>query len=712
MDTNEQQNNFAYDEQKEKLNVSEEEVQSTPPPISNTGLNLNQIIEKFIPIIGALFLVIGIGYFIYTTAWIHFNMVTRLGLGFLLSIAIIGGSFSFSERLKYLTDVGIGAGILLLYGTLIYGSRGTDITQALIPEVVTLFTAFLFIIAIAYFSSLRKSKAIIVLGMLGAYWTPFVIGQSNTWAQNISFNTYLIYFTAVNIAVFLLGREISIRKIIPLNIIGLFFGTSVLYYLSYANEINKNYSDNFFTGHVFTGILFTLLVIFTIWSILVSAKQFEEKDDGYLALGYLAPVVWFIYNINKIKDISDIEKGIFFALIALACFWGWHFIQGIKNRYQHTALYIAGLISVIFSFFSFLPELNVYYSMSISYLSLIFAILFIYRPDKIDRFVSYILVSVIGSFLSVLYISDSLTIHFKSLYVIVALLPAMSAYFIAKEGENKEILPISKFYSFFSLLITLIFILEDLFDYVDFNILFFYIAPFITLGYIAIFNKYSEDIKSHNLKSSLLRMTMLWFALGYFTVFLFLFASVSLPPKDLYIFSHHGQKFDMTLFKGIMGTMILFFGLSISRALQEEQTAKRPSFVLVVFAYISLILTGNYIINGIINDFGYKLANSGIRATATTVWWALIAIYMLIIGTKNGVRYHAEKVLGVFLLGVTIAKIILYDISSVNMRDKIFIFMIVGGLLLIFSYIAHSFNWFEKNDENIKKTESNNFEEQ
>jgi hypothetical protein len=56
-----------------------------------------------------------------------------------------------------------------------YGSRTADAAQALIPEVATLITAFIFTLVVAYFASLRKSKVILALGILGAYLTPFVI---------------------------------------------------------------------------------------------------------------------------------------------------------------------------------------------------------------------------------------------------------------------------------------------------------------------------------------------------------------------------------------------------------------------------------------------------------------------------------------------------------------------------------------------------------
>lgn len=159
-------------------------------------------------------MIIGFGYLVYTSVWIHLDTTIRLGLGFFMSLVIIGGAYSLSEKFRYFADIGIGAGILLLYATLMYGSRTTDIAvAAMIPEVATLVTAVIFTTAIAYFASQRRSQIILILGMAGAYLTPFTIGQNDVWVQNISFNAYLTYFAATNIAIFLLGREISVRNI-------------------------------------------------------------------------------------------------------------------------------------------------------------------------------------------------------------------------------------------------------------------------------------------------------------------------------------------------------------------------------------------------------------------------------------------------------------------------------------------------------------------
>lgn len=150
---------------------------------------------------------------------------------------MIGSAFSFSSGFRYFADVIMGGGILLLYGTLIYGSRATDTGLATIPEIASLFAAGIFTLIAAYFAHMRQSKVILALSMIGAYLTPFVIGNSGWDNPNIPYNAYMIYFASVNLIVFLLGRTLAIHDLIPLNMLGLFFGTSTLYHLSYLDTI-------------------------------------------------------------------------------------------------------------------------------------------------------------------------------------------------------------------------------------------------------------------------------------------------------------------------------------------------------------------------------------------------------------------------------------------------------------------------------------------
>lgn len=681
--------------------ITNQNTPSSEKSFASENITMDKIIEKFIPIAGAIFLIVGFGYLIYANAWVNLPMEIRIGLGFFFSVAIIGGAFSLPEKMRYFTDIGIGSGVLLLYGTLIYGSRTTELATAMIPEAVTLMTAILFTIAISYFASKRNSKVILILGMIGAYVTPFVIGQNDVWVDNISFNAYLIYFFAINISVFLIGREISVRDIIPLNVIGLFLGISTLWGLSRTEGINAVKFENVFTTETFTGILFAALVIFSIWSILLSAKRFSEKDDGYLSLGYIAPVIWFAFNVSNLTSVNDLTTGTLYAIIAAACFAGWHFLHDTKTKFQHTSLYAAGLLSALLAVSAFFQELNVYTSMAIAYASLIFGVLYVINSERSERFISYILISLAGSTLSLAYILDA-NLDYETLFVVIALLPAMSGYFIAKQGSIEEFKPLAKAYSILWSTVALMFILSEFIDYVDITFLLFYIAPFIFLSYIAVAHFSNSSTLSHDAKSRLLKLTLYWFAFGFISTFFYLVSSIYPAPTDTYILTHTDLPTDWVMIKGIFATAILLIGLWISRQLQLEQVIKRPSFILVIFGFSTLLLTGNYIISAVANDFNIPHIDGGPRAVATTLWWSAIAIYMLYKGIKLGKKYHAEKLLGLMLLGITLIKVVLYDIATMNMQNKIIILMLVGGAMLLFSYFVRSKDLLKAEESSTK----------
>lgn len=233
-------------------------------------------------------------------------------------------------------------------------------------------TAFAFTLAIAYFSSLRKSKVILALGILGAYITPFVIGQNDVWASNISFNAYLVYFATVNVVIFLMGREIAVHDLIPLNLAGLFFGTYTLHSLVYADKIQE-VSGGFFQSSNFTVILLMILVGMSILSIALSARYFDSKEEGWISLGYLFPLLWFFFHLESLGDISKfIESGAFF-LIASVYFVAWHFLRPLESsRYQHVAAYAGGLIALVFGLNVFFIDFNLYSSLLIAYIGVVF----------------------------------------------------------------------------------------------------------------------------------------------------------------------------------------------------------------------------------------------------------------------------------------------------------------------------------------------------
>ena len=666
---------------------------------SSSMLTIDKIIEKFIPVIGAIFLTIWFWYLLYTNIWVDLALQIRLGLGFFLSIIIIWWAISFSDKLKYFADIIIWSGILLLYGTLVYWSRTTDLASAVIPEVATLITSSIFTFVLSYFASYRKSKVILILSIIWAYLTPFIIWQNDIWSQNISFNSYLIYFATINIVIFLIWKELSIRNIIPLNLLGLFLGTSALYNLSYSEWISSISNINFFTWELFSAILFLFLLIFSMWSIIISSKKFEEKDEWYISFWYIATIFWFIFNLWLLNDISNITRTIFFVLISFSCFYGWHFLKDTKTRFQHTSLYAWGILSLVIAFFNLVPKLDAYSSLAIAYSSLIFWFIYILNPTRFERLISYWLLSLIWGLLSILFIYDSNSSieSFKTFYVVLALVPAMLWYFIANKWTNLQQIELAKVYSFTALILAIMYVLVEFVKFFNLWFLIYYIPTLSALIYILISKWTPNDTKSLILRSSLI-----WFLIWYIFVFFKLLDSLYPAPTNIYIFTNWwlGLDKDWIIIKWIFASIILFLWLFISRNFQKNRPESQPSFILVILWYSSLLLIVNYIIFAIINDLSISSLNWWIRSVSTTLWWVFIAIFMLMIWIKKWKFYCSEKLLWLLLLVLTLCKIILFDLATMEMQNKIIVLMIVGWALMMFSYFVHT-KWLLKTNEKL-----------
>ncbi len=360
-------------------------------------ITIDLIIEKFIPVVGALFMVVGLGYLLYTSVWHALDTTVRLGLGFFCSVVLIGGGYSASEKMKYLADVIIGAGIVLLYGTLMYGAQTTDAGAATIPEVATLVTAVLFMASTTYFAAERKSKVIFALSMLAAYLTPFVIG-GEFGTSALSFNSYLMYFASVNIIGTILGRDFSVRELQPLNLAGLFFGTTTLYMVAF-NTLLPSGSAGWNSPEV-SVFLFGVLTLATIYSIISSAKHTIESDEVFVSFAYITPLAWLFLNMQALPSVSTFVTVALYAAVALGYYAGWWYLRDQNKRYQHMGLYTGAIIALCLAIFAYFPESDIYVGILIAYLGLVFAYLYTWDDKHVERLAAYMVLSITGGLIA------------------------------------------------------------------------------------------------------------------------------------------------------------------------------------------------------------------------------------------------------------------------------------------------------------------------
>ncbi len=663
-----------------------------------SGLTVDKIIEKFIPVIGAICFVVGLGYLLYTSVWINIPVELKLWLGFFASLVLIWWGFSFEKKLRYFADVTIGAGILMLYGTLIYGSRTTWMGSSMvIPEVATLIVASLVTIGTAYFASLRNSKVILALGLLGSYLTPFIIG-GEWWTSALSFNSYLIYFLVANVSIFLLWKEIALKDLIPLNIAGLFFGTSSLYVLWYGDFWGNIVINNqtFLSSATLSAIIIFFLVIFSIFSIVISAKKFESKEESFLTVWYILPLVWFLVNVSLLwRDIIWVwwVTGLY-ILLSIAYFSAWRYVRSLETSYQHVSLYVGWVIALVFAWIDIFPELNYISSTIIAYIGLIFAGLFFYDSKKWERFITYLTFALFGGFLGVYYFYTESSIgNIWFLFVILTLIPASLAYLVIQKAEPKiytKLTPIATLASVMSLVTMFFATVSDLMEVVWLAFAVWVLPALGLVGTALLSPKLTSEKRSAFLQAGMAFLTF-WFISKFF------FLVTMLVPRaaDHLSLSHSAS----IIINSLFALAILFAGLYLSRSLQIERKEKRPSFLLVIFGYSTLVLFVNYLIIVWMNDLGVAVGTTWWpRAIATTIWWIIVAAIMMTIGLRNGKMYNSEKLLGLLLLAITIWKIVFYDMSTMGTDKKVIVLMIVWGILMSLSYFFHTKEWFSSKE--------------
>jgi Predicted membrane protein (DUF2339) len=657
-------------------------------------LSIDLVIEKFIPVIGALFFVVGLGYLLYTSVWAALDTSVRLGLGFFLSVVMIGAGYGATDKLKYLADVIIGGGVVLLYGTLMYGSQATDIGGAVIPEISSLIIAVFFTLAVTYFAAERKSTVIFALGMSAAYLTPFVIGGEFGSSQ-LSFNSYLIYFASVNIIGTLIGRDFSVRILQPLNTIGLLFGTASLYLFAYRTI--DVVGGSFWNSPTLSVILFVILVLGTVYSILSSSRHYSESEDGLVSIGYMLPIIWFILNILSFSQVNSLVIAGAYAVIAIGYYAGWWYLRDQNKQFQHIGLYAGAIIALIFAVFAFFPQYDAYVGLLVAWLGILFAYLYTLDDKRSERLVAYMIFSAMGAGIALLAVDNftGVTQSYWTTLSLLALTPAALWYLVqmgAKGGKKTQtIRDVMTAYSvLFGSIMAMILLVKVLFKLPV--TLIFFTAPALVLSLYALSQKGSPT------RGKTLYTAMILLFIGFFGDFIFFIERIVPHAADMDLFVRNGIfTWNAHLAEAVLALIAMFVGLRVSREIQVENQEYRPSFILVIFAYSTLVLVVNYLIIVAFNQAGVSTASvGGPRAVATTFWWIVVACTMLAVGVQKGFLYRSEKLLGLLLLAITVIKIVAYDLSTLPTDKKIMVLMVVGWLLLALSYFFQTKNLFAR----------------
>jgi uncharacterized membrane protein len=82
----------------------------------------------------------------------------------------------------------------------------------------------------------------------------------------------------------------------------------------------------------------------------------------------------------------------------------------------------------------------------------------------------------------------------------------------------------------------------------------------------------------------------------------------------------------------------------------------------------------------------FQMANSATAQTAFSLLWAITATVVMFLATRR--HWRQAWVVGAGLLGLTVVKLFLVDLSSITTLNRIISFVGVGLLMLLIGYLA------------------------
>jgi hypothetical protein len=432
----------------------------------------------------------------------------------------------------------------------------------------------------------------------------------------------------------------------------------------------------------------------------INAKKFSKETDPYLLAGYLLPLVWFILCMNSFLD--DYIKGAVLAGLLMICsavyFGGWHFLRKNLNQEKHIALYLGGFISIVLAITKLHPELHHFDGPALATIAFVFGGLYFTKP-LIEREMVFYVFAVFGTLISLWHINDlalpSIGVFSgTTLVLIYSLLPFLLGYFFpCREGEPTDVRLFRTVCSYLAGAFILVLLFLDLIQIqgIPRSFLFFTLPA-------ALCCYFSTQKSSDSSKLTLAKTTLILSVLGFFSTFVIIIDRFNPFPEDVMVFSSSQS---LVGFMTIAILTTLSWNVNKVRLTSVEVYDKSFDsvwqFMLTLFLYVSLWSTITHEIMALFNSI--NLHAFGLRSFATTIWWACLGAYMIFVGVKDETKVN-QKNIGFGLLSLTIAKILFVDLVSLNTNFKVFVFMLVGMLMLYISYVA---NKKEQTDEEQSK---------
>ncbi len=702
--------------QPEKLHASKKTASRVnKPPFGKS--NLEKFIgENLINKIGIAITVIGVAIGAkYAIDHELISPLTRIILGYLVGMGLLVFAIRLKKKYENFSAVLLSGAMAIMY-FMTYAAYGFYdlIPQTVAFVIMVLFTAFTVVAALNY-----DRQVIAIVGLVGAYAVPFLLSEDSGRVVIL-----LSYMTLINVGILV----IAFRKYWKWLYYSSFGLTWLIYFIWYVTDYSTD--DHFSLSLLFSSVFFTIFYLTFLGYKLLRKEQFEKRDIFlllansfiYYGLGYAVlndhdtwdqllglftlanAIVHFIFSVTIYRwKLAD--RNLFFLVSGLVLVFITIAIPVQLDGNWVTLLW-AGEAALLF-WIGRTKSVPVYEKLS--YPLMLLAFLSIIQ-DWMTVYDYYYFDEIENPFMPLLNVHFLTSVLFIAAFGFITILHRNKDYPSALSPEKG----ISKVISFSIPVILLISL------YYAFRL---EIANYWNMLYadsaLAIAPK-DQQYQDHIWNEDLNRFKMIWI-INYTLLFLSLLAWVNIKRlKDQQLGWINQGLIVLTMFAFLVQGLLLLSELRESYLQQTFSEYYHYGIFNLIIRYVSFVFVAftlftvyRYIRAPFI-QVSLKLAFD-VLLHATALWiasselihwmdiaeftqsyklglsilWGTYSLFLIVLGIWKKKKYL--RIGAISLFGVTLIKLFFYDISNLDTIGKTIVFVLLGVLLLIISFLYNKY---------------------
>ncbi len=285
------------------------------------GLVENNDLEKFIgenliSKIGIAILVLGIAFFVkYAIDQNWINEIARVGIGILAGGIILGFAHKLRENFKAFSTVLVAGGISTFYFTIGLAFQEYHLfSQTVAFAIMLVITAFSVFISIGY-----NRQELAILSIIGGFATPFIVSTGS--------GNYVVLFSYILILDLGMLVLAFVRKWTLVNIIT--YVLSVILYISWLTTKGlPDHPEYFNSAFIFATLFYFVFVAMNIAYNIKHKQYFKSIDFGILLSNTFA---YYGIGISLFSAYNPQLKGAFTLGLALSnCLLAWFIVKNSK----------------------------------------------------------------------------------------------------------------------------------------------------------------------------------------------------------------------------------------------------------------------------------------------------------------------------------------------------------------------------------------------